>query len=49
MSIDEISAALNVPAGTVKSRLHYGREALKKSLLLEAGGEAFLNLGCEFT
>ncbi len=49
LSIDEISAALNVPAGTVKSRLHYGREALKKSLLREGQGEAFSSLGCEFT
>jgi RNA polymerase sigma-70 factor, ECF subfamily len=49
LSIEEISAALNVPIGTVKSRLHYGREALKKRLLLETQGEVFSNLGCEFT
>lgn len=49
LSIDEISATLNVPPGTIKSRLHYGREALKKSLLLEAQGGSFSSLGCEFT
>jgi RNA polymerase sigma-70 factor (ECF subfamily) len=32
LSLQEISEILNVPVGTVKSRLHYGRQALKKSL-----------------
>ena len=31
-SIDEISKKLNLPAGTVKRRLHDGREAIKKEL-----------------
>jgi RNA polymerase sigma-70 factor (ECF subfamily) len=29
MSVEEIASALAIPAGTVKSRLHYAREALK--------------------
>jgi RNA polymerase sigma-70 factor, ECF subfamily len=32
LSIQEISEILDVPVGTVKSRLHYGRQALKKQL-----------------
>ena len=32
LSIEEISAALSIPAGTVKSRLHNAREALKSML-----------------
>jgi len=32
LSLQEISDILDVPVGTVKSRLHYGRLALKKSL-----------------
>ena len=31
-SLKEIANILNVPAGTVKSRLHYGRMALKKNM-----------------
>lgn len=31
-TIEEIAEALNVPQGTVKSRLHYGRRALRRSL-----------------
>ena len=31
MSLDEIATALTVPAGTVKSRLHYAIRALKQS------------------
>jgi RNA polymerase sigma-70 factor (ECF subfamily) len=30
LSIDDIASVLTVPAGTVKSRLHHAREALKK-------------------
>ncbi len=32
LSIQEISEILSIPVGTVKSRLHYGRQALKKKL-----------------
>jgi RNA polymerase sigma-70 factor (ECF subfamily) len=32
LSLQEISEILNIPVGTVKSRLHYGRHMLKKSL-----------------
>ncbi len=35
LSVDEIASALGIPAGTVKSRLHQAREALKRQL--EAG------------
>jgi RNA polymerase sigma-70 factor (ECF subfamily) len=32
LSLDEISEVLDIPVGTVKSRLHYGRRALKMYL-----------------
>ena len=32
LSVEDIAAALAIPAGTVKSRLHYAREALKHYL-----------------
>jgi len=32
MSVEEIAMVLNIPAGTVKSRLHHAREALKLQL-----------------
>jgi RNA polymerase sigma-70 factor, ECF subfamily len=32
LSLQDIAEILEVPVGTVKSRLHYGRQALKKSL-----------------
>ncbi|MCL1997479.1 MAG: RNA polymerase sigma factor [Turicibacter sp.] len=35
-SLEEIAAALDIPTGTVKSRLHTGRKILKK--FLEKGG-----------
>jgi RNA polymerase sigma factor (sigma-70 family) len=32
LSVDEIAFALQIPVGTVKSRLHHAREALKRQL-----------------
>lgn len=32
LSVEEIAAVLGIPAGTVKSRLHHAREALKRQL-----------------
>jgi RNA polymerase sigma-70 factor, ECF subfamily len=48
LSIQEISEILEIPAGTVKSRLHYGREALKSHLITEQS-ERLSDLKCEFT
>ena len=39
LSIQEIAEILDVPVGTVKSRLHYGRQALKKHLGFLEGGK----------
>lgn len=38
LSLQDISGILDVPVGTVKSRLHYGRQSLKKSLGVDALG-----------
>ncbi len=35
LSLQEIAEVLDLPVGTVKSRLHYGRQTLKKSLGLD--------------
>jgi RNA polymerase sigma-70 factor, ECF subfamily len=48
LSLQEISDILDIPVGTVKSRLHYGRQALKHSLGLLAG-EILPELQYEFT
>ena len=32
LSVDEIASVLGIPAGTVKSRLHHARDALKRQL-----------------
>jgi len=40
MSIDEIAAALGVPAGTVRSRLHYAMRALRTALEADARSTA---------
>ena len=47
LSIQEISEILDVPAGTVKSRLHYGRKTLKK--LVGSQSEIFSEARYEFT
>ena len=43
LSLSEISEILEVPVGTVKSRLHYGRLALKKRLGIKEDGLLDLN------
>jgi RNA polymerase sigma-70 factor, ECF subfamily len=48
LSLQEISEITNVPVGTVKSRLYYGRESLKKSLI-GSQSERFTDLQCDFT
>jgi RNA polymerase sigma-70 factor (ECF subfamily) len=48
LSLQEISEILDIPVGTVKSRLHYGRQALKHSLGFLAG-EILPELQYEFT
>jgi RNA polymerase sigma-70 factor (ECF subfamily) len=48
LSIQEIAEILEIPVGTVKSRLHYSRQALKLSLGLLAG-EILPDLQYEFT
>jgi RNA polymerase sigma-70 factor, ECF subfamily len=35
LSLQDISEILEVPVGTIKSRLHYGRQTLKKNLGIE--------------
>ena len=48
LSVEEIANTLQTPVGTIKSRLHYGREALKKQVLAMQG-EGIAGLGYEFT
>jgi RNA polymerase sigma-70 factor (ECF subfamily) len=48
LSIQEIAEILDIPVGTVKSRLHYSRQALRKSLdLLQ--NKVFPEMKYEFT
>ena len=47
LSLQEISDILDVPVGTVKSRLFYGRQALKRSL--ESNGTHLREVQYEFT
>jgi RNA polymerase sigma-70 factor (ECF subfamily) len=44
LSLQEIAEILEVPSGTIKSRLHYGRLSLKKSLGMQLDGLPDLNL-----
>jgi RNA polymerase sigma-70 factor (ECF subfamily) len=46
LSLQEIADILNVPLGTVKSRLHYGRENLRRQL---DGGAQSREVQYEFT
>jgi RNA polymerase sigma-70 factor (ECF subfamily) len=47
LSLQEISEILDVPVGTIKSRLFYGRQALKK--YLETGSKGQVEANYEFT
>ena len=47
LSLQEISEILEIPEGTVKSRLHYGRQALKNRLILQ--GVSLPDMQYEFT
>lgn len=47
LSLQEISEILDIPVGTIKSRLFYGRQALKK--YLEKGEEGHVEVNYEFT
>lgn len=47
LSLQEISEILDVPVGTVKSRLHYGRRVLRKQL--ESDGSHLREMQYEFT
>ncbi len=48
LSLQEISDILEIPLGTVKSRLHYGRQQLREALA-DLSGEALLDARYEFT
>jgi RNA polymerase sigma-70 factor, ECF subfamily len=48
LSLQEISEILDVPVGTVKSRLYYGREVIKKKLGL-AAYDKLVDVQYEFT
>ena len=47
LSIQEIAEILEIPEGTVKSRLHYGRQTLKK--MIGSQGDIFSEKRYEFT
>ncbi|MEI7027047.1 RNA polymerase sigma factor [Paenibacillus sp. y28] len=36
MTVEEIAKALSIPTGTVKSRMHHARQAIKKALEVES-------------
>jgi len=43
-SLQEVAEILEIPAGTVKSRLHYARLTLKKTIDVLEGASKELNL-----
>ena len=47
LSLHEIAEILEIPEGTVKSRLHYGRNALKQHLVID--GQTAREIQYEFT
>jgi len=47
LSLQEIADILVLPVGTVKSRLHYGRHALKEEMEVQSG--VLPKIGYEFT
>lgn len=47
LSLQEIADILALPVGTVKSRLHYGRHALKQDMEVQSG--VLPHIGYEFT
>jgi RNA polymerase sigma-70 factor (ECF subfamily) len=47
LSLQEIAEILDIPIGTVKSRLHYGRRALREIMSQEA--DRLLEVAYEFT
>jgi RNA polymerase sigma-70 factor (ECF subfamily) len=47
LPLQEIAEILNIPEGTVKSRLHYGRQALKRGLGMS--NDTSLEIQYEFT
>jgi len=47
LPLQEIADILNLPVGTIKSRLHYGRHALKEEMEVQSG--VLPKIGYEFT
>ena len=47
LSLQEIADILDLPVGTVKSRLHYGRHALREQMEVQSG--VLPQIGYEFT
>ena len=47
LSVEEIAAAMGRPAGTVKSRLHYGRKNIRRRLISE--GRAWQEMAYELS
>jgi RNA polymerase sigma-70 factor (ECF subfamily) len=47
LSLQEIAGVLDLPVGTIKSRLHYGRQTLKQQMEVQNG--VMPKVGYEFT